>query len=164
MAKSKLDALASAIAMLGPDHNGLPNDGHRLNTLRAADILLKKFALDWVDVGQALVQREKLLAAAEALLAERDAANAEVQRLRSANGPAGGTLTQALWEDASLPRSAASRHAAWALNVGIHLTPKESDFLHSCARWRGPLRPAQRDWLTDILRRAIARTGQAPPP
>jgi hypothetical protein len=63
-----------------------------------------------------------------------------------------------------MPRSVESRHAQWVLSLGIYLAPKEIDFLGSCARWRGPLRPAQRDWLQDIIRRAVDRTGQPPPP
>ena len=163
-AERRLNAVASAITMIGPDHNGARNEGHTINAVRAADIVLKRAGLGWSDVGQALAQRWKLLDAAKQLQAERDQALAELERLRrnaSANG--GGALAQA-WADTSTPRTVESRHAAWLLGLGRHFTQKETDFLNSCARRRGPLSPAQRDWLSDLVRTTVARTGQAPPP
>jgi hypothetical protein len=97
------------------------------------------------------------------LVVERDQARAELQRVREANGHGGGTLAAALWQDTSVPRTVENKHAEWVQGLGIYLTAKECDFLATCSRWRGPLRPAQRDWLRDLVGRASARTGQAPP-
>jgi len=169
--KSKFDGLAAAVAMIGADHKGVRRDDQILNAVRAADKLLKNHGLRWVDVGQALVQRDKaeqrasaLLDAGETLARERDVLSAELERLRrnaSANG--GGALAQA-WVDTSTPRTVESRHAAWLLGLGRHFTQKETDFLNSCARRRGPLSPAMRDWLSDLVRTTVARTGMSPPP
>jgi hypothetical protein len=157
--KSKFDGLAAAIGMLGSNH-----EGERLAALRGVAAQLKKLNLSWVDIGQAVVQREQLLAAAKQLQAERDAALHEAARLKHhLNGDGGGALAQA-WTDTGTPRTVESRHAAWLLGLGRYFTQKEIDFLNSCARRRGPLSPAQRDWLSDLVRTTVARTGQAPPP
>jgi hypothetical protein len=167
--KSKFDGLAAALGMIGGDHKGVRRDDQILGAVRAADKLLKTHDLRWVDVGQALVQRDEaerrasdLYDAALQLQRERDQARAELQRLREANGH-GGTLAAALWQDTTLPRTIENKHAEWLLAVGIYLSPKERRFVESCARWRGPLTPNQRPWLGDLVRRAIARTRQTPP-
>jgi hypothetical protein len=160
-----INAVASAITMVGPDHDGARNEGHTVNAVRAADVMLKRAGLKWSDVGQALVQREKLLAAAKQLQTERDALRAENERLnRLRRDNDGGTLAQAPWVDTGTPRTIESRHAEWLLGLGRYFTERETDFLNSCARRRGRLSPAQRDWLTDLVRDTVARTGQAPPP
>jgi hypothetical protein len=161
MADSDADRLAGVIAMIGSSH-----EGEAVAAMRAAGVLLKKARLSWVDVGQALVQRDKLLTAAKQLQSERDAALGEVERLKriDRDNDAAGALSAALWIDTRMPRTVENRHAAWVRGLGMHLTEKESGFLDSCASRRGRLSPAQRDWLADLVRRAIARTGQAPPP
>jgi hypothetical protein len=153
------------LGMLASNH-----EGERLAALRGVAAQLKKLKLSWVDVGQALMQRDALLAAAQQLKTERDAARGEVERLKlltHANG-VGGTLAQALWTDTAMPPSITNRHATWLLNLAgqnrIHLTAKELNFVKSCARWRGRLTDAQRPWLEDIIRTVIARTGETPPP
>jgi len=158
MADPDMERLVVMIGMLGSFH-----EGERLNTLGKIPSLLKKLGLSWTDIGLALTQREKLLAAAKQLQAERDAALHEAARLKHSNSDGGGALAQA-WTDTSTPRTVESRHAAWLLGLGRHFTQKETDFLNSCARRRGPLSPAQRDWLSDLVRTTVARTGQAPPP
>jgi hypothetical protein len=161
MADSDAERLAAVIAMIGSTH-----EGEAAAAMRTASVLLKKAGLTWTDVGQALVQRGKLLDAAKGLAAERDAALAEVERLQRLNrgNGADGALSAALWIDTRMPRTVENRHAAWVQGLGMHLTEKETGFLDSCANRRGRLSPAQRDWLQDLVRRAIARTGQAPPP
>jgi hypothetical protein len=166
MAKAKTDAerLADVIGMIGPDHEGVRHDGQTINAVRAADIMLRKAGLDWVDVGQALVQRFALHAAAQQLAAERDALLAEVEQLRAR--PAGGTLAQALWSDASIPPTVSNRHAQWALDLAnqgaVHLSERETSFLDSCAR-RRVLTPRMQEWLRDLVGMMARRTGQAPP-
>jgi hypothetical protein len=159
--KKREQRFIALLGRLGSDH-----EAERISALqKVTKAELEPFGLtSWTDVGVALVQRFKLFEAAEALAQERNALQGEVERLRRNANANGGSLAQALWQDTSLPRSIESKHAEWVQGLGIYLTPKEHDFLNSCARWRGPLRPAQRDWLQDILRNAVARTGQAPPP
>jgi hypothetical protein len=163
MADNDAERLVVMIGMLSSDQ-----EGERHSALRKIAPLLKKLKLTWVDIGLALMQREKLLAAAKALQAERDQALAEVERLRRNASTNGGSLAQTLWQDASLPRSIENRHAQWLLDLAgqgrIHLTSKEADFVQRCAGWRGRLTQNQRPWLEDLLRQTIARTGQAPPP
>ena len=161
--------LAKLAAVLGM--TGSNGDGEVLNAAKMANRLIRAAGMEWADFIEAAKQRDqaeeragKLHDAAVLLQRERDQARAELERLRKANGSGGGTLAQALWVDTGMPRSVESRHAQWVLSLGIYLAPKEIDFLGSCARWRGPLRPAQRDWLQDIIRRAVDRTGQPPPP
>jgi hypothetical protein len=158
MPGSDAERLVAMIGMLGSSY-----EGEALAALRMVAPLLEKLGLSWVDVGQALVQREKLLAAASQLQAERDEALREVARVKRLNGNGGGTLAQA-WVDTGTPRSVESKHAAWLLGLGVHFSQKEIDFLNNCARRRGPLSPAMRDWLADLVRNAVLRTGQAPPP
>jgi hypothetical protein len=134
-------------------HKALPIlRGMRAAGLRAGDLV------------EAYEQRFELLDAAKKLVAERDAARGEAERFRkqAANGH-GGTLAQA-WVDTGTPRTVESRHAVWLLGLGVHHTQKEIDFLNKCAGRRGSLTSKQRDWLTDLVRNAVARTGQAPPP
>jgi hypothetical protein len=169
MAKSKFNGLAAAIAMIGTDHKGIRRDDQVLNAVRAADKLLKDHDLRWVDVGQALVQRFDLLDAAQKLAQECDALRSEVERLRrDANANGGGSLGQALWQDTTMPRSVENKHAQWLLDLAgrgrIHLTSREAGFVQRCAGWRGRLTLPMQDWLKDILRHTIARTGEAPPP
>jgi hypothetical protein len=163
-AKTDIERLADRIGMVGPDHAGVLHEGQTLSAVRAADVMLKKAGLSWSDVGQALVQRFELLNAAEKLQAERDAALREVERLKRINGNGDGTLAQALWVDTSTPRTIESKHATWLLGLGCHFTQKETDFLNNCVRRRGRLTPAMRDWLQDLVRNTVARTGQTPPP
>jgi hypothetical protein len=157
------------IAMIG--RLGSTHAGEGINALqKVTPEELGKFGLtSWTDVGVALVQRFKLLEAAQELAQERDALRSEVERLRhNASAHGGGSLGQALWQDTSLPSSIENRHAQWLLDLAgqgcIHLTAKEAGFVQRCAGWRGRLTPNQRPWLEDLLRQTIARTGQAPPP
>jgi hypothetical protein len=163
MADSDAERLVAMIGLLASDQ-----EGERHSALRKIAPLLKKLKLTWIDIGLALMQRERLLAAAQQLQAERDQALVEVERLRrNANANGGGSLAQALWQDTAMPRSIENKHAQWLLDLAgqgrLHLTSKEADFVQRCANWRGRLTPNQRPWLEDILRQAVARTGQAPP-
>jgi hypothetical protein len=127
---------------------------------------VRKTRLRGADFCAAMVDRDRALDLVNQYAARLDQLETENKRLR-ANGHGGGTLAQALWQDAGMPSTVESRHAQWALAIEgqglIHLTAKETSFLNSCAR-RSRLSEAQRSWLTDIIRTAIARTGQAPPP
>jgi hypothetical protein len=66
-----------------------------------------------------------------------------------------------------MPLSVDNKSAVWLLDLHaqghIRLTPKEEGLVNSCAN-RRRLSDAQRDWLGDIVRNAIARTGMTPPP
>jgi hypothetical protein len=144
--------------------------GEITNAAHAAQKLLKAEGLSWHDVAQALEQRGKLLEAAKTLKTERDhllAENERLKRLQQVNGNSGNAFAAQLWQPAGMPLSVDNRHAAWLLDLvaqgRFHLTPKESDFATSCAS-RRRLSDAMRDWLQDLVRKAIARTGEAPPP
>jgi hypothetical protein len=160
-----LAKLAKVLGRLGSDQAG-----ERDNAARTANKMIRDAGMVWADFIEAAVRREeaeerasKIYDAAQRLVAERDQARAELERLRAANGRGGGTLAQALWQDTGVPRTPENRHAEWLLNLGVYLAPRERGFVERCARWRGPLTPAMRPWLEDLIRRAIARTGQAPP-
>jgi len=160
-AAKRLNAVASAITMIGPDHNGVKNDGHTVNAVRAADVMLKRAGLSWSDVGQALVQREMLLTAAKQLRVERDQALARVQELTKQNQANGGGFAQQMWQPAGLPASVENRHAQWVLDLAgqghCRVSEKEEDFLKSCAK-RSRLTDPMKDWLRDIIRRAAQTT------
>jgi hypothetical protein len=142
--------------------------GEAENALRAVIQHLRKTKRRVSDFVEAMVERDRALDALAKYEAKLDALEAENKRLHAyaGNGHAG-TLAQALWQDAGMPCTVESRHAQWALALeaqgAIHLTSKEIDFLGSCSR-RSRLSQAQQNWLQDIIRTAIARTGQAPPP
>jgi hypothetical protein len=142
--------------------------GEAENALRAAIQLLRKARLRASDFIGAMIERDRALDALAKYEAKLTALEAENQRLHArVDTQSASTLAQALWQDAGMPCTVESRHAQWALDLGaqdrIHLTAKETDFLGSCNR-RSRLSQAQQSWLQDILRDAIARTGQAPPP
>jgi|SRR6516165_4397887 hypothetical protein len=155
------------IAMFGRLGSGY--EGERVNALqKVTREELEPFGLaSWTDIGVALVQRFRLLEAAQELARERDALRAEVERLRRNANTNGGSLGQALWQDTTMPRSIENKHALWLLDLAgqgrIHLTSKETDFVQRCAHWRGRLTPNQRPWLEGILRHAVSRTGAVPP-
>jgi hypothetical protein len=160
-----LTKLAAVLGMMGSHGHG-----EILNAARLANRMIRDAGMVWADFIEAAQRCEeaeeragKLFDAAQQLARERDQARAEAQRLREANGR-GGTLAAALWLDTAMPRTVENKHAEWVLGLGIYLTPKERDFLGNCARWRGSLTANQRPWLEDLIRRAVARTGQAPPP
>jgi hypothetical protein len=142
--------------------------GEAENALRAAVQLMRKTRLRGSDFVEAMAERDRALDALAKYEAKLTALEAENKRLhtRADTAPAG-ALAQALWQDAGMPCTVESRQAQWALALEaqgrIHLTSKETDFLGSCSR-RSRLSQAQQSWLQDILRNAIARTGQAPPP
>jgi hypothetical protein len=161
-----LQKLAAVLGMMGSD-----GDGEVLNAARMANRMIQVADMMWADFIEAAQRCEeaeerasKIYDAALQLQRERDRARTELQRVRETNGHGGGTLAAALWQDTTMPRTVENKHAEWALAVGIYLSPKERRFLESCARWRGPLTPNQRPWLEDLVRRAVARTGQTPPP
>lgn len=139
---------------------------------RRAKKLLEAEGLDGHDVATAFEQRGKfvkLLEAAKTFKTERDQLQIEVDRLKQRQQPVNGngTLAQALWQPVGMPLNVENRHAVWVLNLVVqgrhHLMDRESDFLTSCAS-RRRLSEAQRNWLQDIVRKAINRTGETPPP
>jgi hypothetical protein len=142
-----------------------PHEGERLSALRGLGPVLQRLKLKWIDIGQAVVHRQKLLAAAQQLETERDAALAEIERLRRHSDLNAGQV--ATWAEVGMPTSATNRHAGWLLSLAaagaLYLTVKERDFVTTCSRWRGPLTAAQQPWLLDIVRRAVERTGERPP-
>jgi hypothetical protein len=124
--------------------------------------------LDGHDIAKAVEHRGKLLEAAQTLKTERDDLLGEVERLKQlshANG-AGNSFAGQLWQTASMPATVDNRHAGWLAGLRdqgrIYLTTKESDFVDSCAGRRRLTEPMC-DWLQDLVRNAIARTGEAPP-
>jgi hypothetical protein len=137
------------------------------NALRALVQHLRKTKLRASDFVEATVERDRALDLVKQYAARLDQVEAAYKKLREADGHGGGTLAQALWQNAGTPLTVESRHAQWALGLEaqgrIHLTSKETDFLGCCSR-RSRLSQAQQSWLQDIIRNAIARTGQAPPP
>jgi hypothetical protein len=153
--------LIAMIGMFGSAH-----EGERHSALRSLGPVLKRLDLSWVDIGQAVIHREKLLAAAKQLQAERDQALAEIDRLRRTAGANGGTLGQALWVDTATPKNVGNRHAEWALGLAaqglVNLTPKECDFLTSCSK-RRVLTPRMQEWLKDLVTMTAHRTGETPP-
>jgi hypothetical protein len=147
-----------------------PFDGEALTAARLFIGMIRAAGMmcaDFIEAGRLCEEAEeragKIYDAAVQLQRERDQARAELQRLREANGHGGGTLAQPLWQDTTMPRTIENRQAEWLLSLGIYLSPRERSFVESCARWRGLLTPNQRPWLEDLIRRAVARTGQAPP-
>ena len=133
------------------------------NALRALVQHMRKTKLRGSDFTEAMVERDRALDLVKRYAARLDQLEAAYKQLQArGDGAPTGTLAQALWQDAGMPRTVESRHAQWALALGIHLTPKETDFLGSCSR-RSRLSQAQRNWLQDIIRNAAARTGQTPP-
>jgi hypothetical protein len=135
---------------------------------RIARKFMKAAGLDWHDVAQALEQRGKLLEAAKTLKAERDFLLAETERLKrsQANG-AGNSFAAQLWQTAGMPTTVDNKSALWLLDLHaeghVRLTPKEQGLVNSCAT-RRRLSDAQREWLGDIVRNSVARTGMTPPP
>jgi hypothetical protein len=145
------------------------SDSEIVMAARQARKLLKAEGLRWHVVPEALEQRDKLLEAAKKLKAERDQALAERDRLKQlqqANG-AGNSFASQLWAPAGMPLSVDNKHAVWLLDLHAqgrhHLTPKEEGLVNSCAT-RRRLSDPQRNWLTDIVRNAVRRTGMTPPP
>lgn len=145
--------------------------GEAENAVRAAVKLMRKTKLRGSDFVAVMAERDRALDALQKYAARLVALEAEIKKVHANNanggGANGGTLAQALWQDAGMPVTVESRHARWALDLEaqgrVHLTPKELDFLGSCSR-RSRLSSAQRSWLHDIVRNTVARTGQAPPP
>jgi hypothetical protein len=145
------------------------SDSEIAKAARVARKLMKAAGPDWHDIAQALEQRGKLLEAAKTLKAERDHLLGEVERLKQlsqANG-AGNSFAAQLWQTAGMPTTVDNKSALWLLDLHtrghIRLTPKEEDLVNSCAT-RRRLSDAQREWLGDIVRNAVARTGMTPPP
>jgi hypothetical protein len=144
-------------------------DGEVLAARRQLQKVLKAAGLSGNDIAQAVEQRGKLLAAAKELKAERDQALGEVERLKrlqQANG-ADSSFAQQLWQPAGMPATVDNRHAQWLLDLDaqgrIYLSQKENDFVTSCVTRRRLTEP-MRESLQDLVRKAIARTGEAPPP
>jgi hypothetical protein len=143
--------------------------GEAAVALNKAVQLIRKTGLRGSDFIAAMIERDRALDALAKYEVKLTALEAENKRLNAgvANGHGGGTLARALWQDAGMPRTVESRHAQWVLALEaqglIHLTSKEIDFLGSCSR-RSRLSQAQQNWLQNIIRTAIARSGQAPPP
>ena len=135
--------------------------------LSKAVVLIRKAGLRGSDFVEAMAERDQALDLVKQYAARLDQLDAAYKKLREADGHGGGTLARALWQDAGMPQTIEGRHAGWVLDVEaqghIHLTEKEIDFLGSCRR-RSRLSQAQRDWLQDMIRNAVARSGQAPPP
>jgi hypothetical protein len=160
-----LAKLAAVLELLGSGHMG-----ERDNAACMANRMIHAAGMMWIDFVEAARRCEaaeeragKIYDAAMQLQRERDQAHTELQRLREANGHDGSTLATALWQDTAVPRTPENRHAEWLLSLTIYLSPRERGFVEKCARWRGPLTPNQRPWLADLIQRAVARTGQAPP-
>jgi hypothetical protein len=145
------------------------HEGEATNAWRRARSMMRQAGLHSADLIEAMLERDRALDTLAKYSARLDQLEGENQRLRNLNGaqPASGTLGAQIWHDAGIPRTATNRHAEWLLNLEmqgrLHLTSKEIDFLGSCSR-RSRLSQAQQEWLQDILRTAIARTGQTPPP
>lgn len=142
--------------------------GEAESALRKAVQLMRKAKLRGSDFVAAMVERDRALDALVKYEARLDAVEAENKRLRAnGNGANGGTLAQALWQDAGMPVTVESRHAQWVIALEaqhrVHLTAAELSFLGSCSR-RARLSPKMQDWLQAIVRNAVSRTGQAPPP
>jgi hypothetical protein len=159
-----LKRLAVLLEMVINSHQA----GEAESAMRAAIRLLRKAKLRGSDFIDAMAERDRALDALAKYEAKLTALEAENRRLHArADGAPAGTLAQALWQDAGMPRTVESRHAQWVLALeaqgDIHLTSRETDFLGSCSR-RSRLSQAQQSWLQDIIRTAVARTSQAPPP
>jgi hypothetical protein len=163
-----LARLSRVLGLLGSDH-----DGECLAAARQAQRMIRVNGMQWADFIEAAAQRDKaeqrasdLYDAAVILERQRDAALAQVARLRSANGHTVGSI--ALWQNAgSAPGGSANRVAQWLLDLHarglFHLMPKEIDFLDTCCRWRGALTANQQPWFDDLLDRARGRGFQPPP-
>jgi hypothetical protein len=144
-------------------------DGEILQAARQARKLLKADGHTGNDVAKAITDYNNLFEAFQKTKADRDQWRGEVERLKrlsQADG-AGNSFAGQQWQTAGMPLSVDNRHAAWlsalASRGAIHLTGKEVDFVDSCARRRRLTEP-RRDWLQDLVRNAVARTGEAPPP
>jgi hypothetical protein len=135
--------------------------------------LMTALGIDAHDVAQAVELHGKLLEiieSAKTLKSERDHALTEIERLQrlqhGANGAPHGFAAR-LWQDTGMPTSVDNKTAQWLLDLAaqgrVFLTDKENPFVTSCAT-RRRLTDPMRDWLRDIVRHAIARTGEAPPP
>jgi hypothetical protein len=160
------DTLARLVVMLDIAVTS-QHQGEAENALGRALPLMRRIKLRFSDLLVAMVERDRALDLVKQYVAKLDQLEGENQRLRANGHTPQGTLGARLWVDASLPASPASRHAHWVLGLEaqghIHLTEREVDFLGSCSRRRN-LSEAMEDWLQDILRNVVARTGRAPPP
>jgi hypothetical protein len=154
-----LPKLIRLLGMTGSDHVGEAGVA-----AQKANQMLRAAGMTWDELFE---RQTKLLDAAKQLVAERDAALAEAERLKRSGGAINGNtnaLAQALWRDTGSPTTVSSKHARWVLDLDeIYLSPRESEFVEKCAHWRGPLTPPMAAWLQDIVRRAANTTGQTPP-
>jgi hypothetical protein len=141
--------------------------GEAENALRAAIQLLRKAKLRGSDFIEAMAERDRALDLVKRYAARLDQLEAANKKLHEANGHGGGTLAGAIWADAGMPQTVNNRHAQWLLGLhaqgAINASEKEFDFLNSCAH-RSRLSPAQQDWLRDLVRITVTRTGLSPPP
>jgi hypothetical protein len=151
--------------MLGSRHEG----ERRAAVDRAANMLLQAppdtrwdevFGADPEALREALHQVELREQACQQLLVnleERDARIAELER----GAPD--------WRPIERVESGNhKRTALWVLELHarqqIWLSEKEQNFLGDCAKWIGPQRQKQREWLQKIADRVHQRTGLRPPP
>jgi hypothetical protein len=80
------DAERRLVAMIGLLDS--PHEGERQAALLGLGPVLQRLKLKWIDIGQAVVQRQKLLVAAQQLEAERNAALAQRDAaLAASQGP-----------------------------------------------------------------------------
>lgn len=152
-----LNRIAKLLAIVGSSLH----EGEAVNAIRLVDRELKKARLGWAD----LIAPSRELAVADeanaALLAENQELREALDNL-SRSGRGGGQ-----WDDVGASGGNTNAVAQWALDLVLHgvidLTERETDFLHTCRRWRGRLTAAHQGWFDSLILKLTARTGQYPP-
>jgi len=145
------EQLAKRLGMVGSDH-----DGEALNATRAADKLIKKNKLNWVDVLSSNGGDSQLVSV---LRRELEAARRENQQLRAqlANHS---PFEQRFSENHAL-------QAQWALALyqegAISLNSFEHGFLENIAGRRRPLTERQQPVFAQIILKVRRLSGQTPP-
>jgi hypothetical protein len=152
------------VAMIDSAHDGEATNAWRLASrmLKAAGRTLADFIAPFAEAETLRAENKVATDAVEVLLAENQALRGELDALRST-----GTAV-APWVEVAAPGANHRTAAQWALGLyddaRVWLTDREREFLGTCSRWTGQLRPKQREWFDRLMTRIVQQTGMSPPP
>ena len=147
------DKLIRVVGMTGSEH-----DGECLAAARRANALLTEAETTWAEVlaGEDPIAVE----ACRQLLADLEAAHTRIAELERASPE---------WRP--VERAEIGNHnrtSKWLIELNqrgeVWFSEKEREFINSCRRWIGTLRPKMREWLQEIVNRTAQRYGLVPPP